>query len=210
MSAPARSPRTERADRTEHTARTERTARSPRAEPPARGPEAEAYLAAARLWTTGVGVLTARHGEDLFAKTVSSLCTLSLEPLLISVSVTARSPIVAAARGSARFAVSVLGTHQEPLARRFAAPGAGHALGFFTHAPMREDTGTPVLENSLAWFDCRLHTVLPGGDHAVLVGRVTGAHSEPGEPLLYHDGGYRTLHTPTVNPLSGPPTGARA
>ncbi|MFE4170511.1 flavin reductase family protein [Streptomyces sp. NPDC056909] len=172
---------------------------------PARSAEAEAYRGASRRWTTGVAVLTARSGEDVFAKTVSSLCTLSLEPLLVSVAVDARSPLAAAVRASARYAVSVLGAAQEPLARRFAAPGAGHALGFFTHAPMREDTGAPVLEDSLAWFDCRLHSVLPGGDHAILVGRVVAADVGQGEPLLYHDGRYRTLHH---QPMTS--TGARA
>ncbi|MDX3853954.1 flavin reductase family protein [Streptomyces sp. AK02-01A] len=173
---------------------------------PARSAEAESYRGAARRWTTGVAVLTACSGEEVFAKTVSSLCTLSLDPLLISVAVDAHSPLAAAVRGSGRYAVSVLGVNQEPLARRFAAPGAGRALGFFTHAPMRaEDTGAPVLEDSLAWFDCRLHSVLPGGDHAVLVGRVVAADGGPGEPLLYHDGQYRTLDRhPTTS------TGARA
>ncbi|MER6913501.1 flavin reductase family protein [Streptomyces sp. NPDC000594] len=167
-------------------------------------PGADAYREAARRWTTGVGVLTTRSGEDVYAKTVSSLCTLSLDPLLISVAVAARSPLAVAARASGRYAVSVLGAGQEALARRFASPGAGHALGFFTHAPMRDDTGAPVLEESLAWFDCRLHTVLPGGDHAVLVGRVIGSGGGPGDPLLYHDGGYRRLHHPPMTP-----TGAR-
>ncbi|MFC7845056.1 flavin reductase family protein [Streptomyces sp. NPDC057382] len=174
----------------------------------ARGGEAasaDAFRNASRRWTTGVAVLTARHGEEVFAKTVSSLCTLSLDPLLISVAVTTRSPLAAAVRTSRRYAVSVLAGHQEPLARHFATPGAGHALSLFTVAPMRERaTGAPVLENCLAWFDCRLHAVLPGGDHAVLVGRVVAADAGPGEPLIYHHGEYRALARPHL-----PSTGAR-
>ncbi|MFJ4621247.1 flavin reductase family protein [Streptomyces sp. NPDC088812] len=166
---------------------------------------ADAFRAAARRWTTGVALLTARHGEEVFAKTVSSLCTLSLDPLLISVAVSARSPVTAAVRADGRYAVSVLAGHQEPLARHFAAPGAGRALGLFTVAPMRaEATGVPVLEDCLAWFDCRLHTVLPGGDHVVLVGRVAAAGDRPGEPLLYHHGAYHSLAHPPI-----PSTGAR-
>ncbi len=164
----------------------------------------EAFRAAGRAWTTGVAVVTARHGDEVFAKTVSSLCTLSLDPLLISVAVRSRSPLAGAVRSDGRYAVSVLAAHQEPLARHFASPGAGRALGGFTVAPMRSEvTGAPVLEDCLAWFDCRLHTVLPGGDHAVLVGRVTAADADPGEPLLYHQGGYRSLA-----PLPLPSTGA--
>ncbi|MFD3657732.1 flavin reductase family protein [Streptomyces sp. NPDC058620] len=174
----------------------------------ARDAGTEAYLAAARHWATGVAVLTTCSGEDVYAKTVSSFCTLSLSPLLVSVAVHRHSPVVAAVRASARFAVSVLGEHQEAIATRFAAPGAGHALGFFTHAPMRvESTGAPVLEDSPAWFDCRLHTVLPGGDHSILVGRVTAAGTAPGSPLLHHHGRFRTLGRP---PAPMPSTGVRA
>lgn len=166
---------------------------------------AGSFRDAARRWTTGVAVLTARHGDEVFAKTVSSLCTLSLDPLLISVAVTARSPLASAVRGSRRYAVSILADHQEPLARHFATPGAGRALSLFTLAPMRtRATGAPVLEDCLAWFDCRLHTVLPGGDHAVLVGRVAAADGGPGEPLIYHHGEYRSLARPPL-----PSTGAR-
>ncbi|MFE2263677.1 flavin reductase family protein [Streptomyces griseosporeus] len=168
-------------------------------------PVADAFRDAARRWTTGVAVITARHGEEVFAKTVSSLCTLSLDPLLVSVAVNARSPLAAAVRADGRYAVAVLAGHQEPLARHFAAPGAGRALGLFTAAPMHvRATGAPVLEDCLAWFDCRLHTVLPGGDHAVLVGRVAAADARPGEPLVYHQGGYRSLAHPPASP-----TGAR-
>ncbi|MET9730931.1 flavin reductase family protein [Streptomyces sp. NPDC006458] len=165
----------------------------------------DAFRLAARRWTTGVALLTARHGDEVFAKTVSSLCTLSLDPLLVSVAVSARSPLTAAIRADGRYAVSVLARHQEPVARHFAAPGAGRALGLFTAAPMlHRATGAPVLEDCLAWFDCRLHTVLPGGDHAVLVGRVAAADAVPGEPLIYHHGEYRSLAG-----LPTPSTGAR-
>ncbi|MFG3513047.1 flavin reductase family protein [Streptomyces bobili] len=169
------------------------------------GTSAGSFRDAARRWTTGVALLTARHGDEVFAKTVSSLCTLSLDPLLISVAVTAHSPLASAVLRSRRYAVSVLAGHQEPLARHFATPGVGQALGLFTVAPMRtRATGAPVLEDCLAWFDCRLHTVLPGGDHAVLVGRVAAADGGGGEPLVYHHGEYRSLAGPPL-----PSTGAR-
>lgn len=62
------------------------------------------------------------------------------------------------------------------MARRFATPGAGRALGGFTAVPMRTAvTGAPLVDDALAWFDCRLHGTLPGGDHTILVGRVAAA-----------------------------------
>ncbi|MGK5531491.1 flavin reductase family protein [Streptomyces sp. URMC 129] len=174
---------------------------------------ADVFRLAARAWTTGVALLTARHGDEVFAKTVSSLCTLSLDPPLVSVAVDRRSPIATAVKGSRRFAVSVLGRDQEPLARRFATPGAGRALGFFTTVPMRPGTashGAPVLETCLAWFECGLHGVLPGGDHTLLVGRVTAADGVPDDPLLYHDGRYHSLGPTTSHGHRPTSAGARA
>ncbi|MFJ9517704.1 flavin reductase family protein [Kitasatospora sp. NPDC101801] len=154
----------------------------------------DAVRAAARYWTTGVAVLTARDGDEVFAKTVSSFTTLSLDPPLISVAVAAHSPLAAAVRADGRYAVSVLAADQQGVGRRFATPGAGRALGMFTTVPMHtEATGAPVLDHCLAWFDCRLKAVLPGGDHALLIGEVLAADGRPGEPLLYHDGQYRQL-----------------
>jgi flavin reductase (DIM6/NTAB) family NADH-FMN oxidoreductase RutF len=154
----------------------------------------DTYRTAARQWTTGVALLTAQHGDEVFAKTVSSLCTLSLKPLLVSVAVDRRSPLTAAVRTSGRYALSVLSRDQEELARRFAAPGTGRAFGFFTGLPTRYgETGAPLLEECLSWFDCRLHCVLPAGDHVLLVGRVVAADGRPGDPLLYHDGGFHAI-----------------
>ncbi|MFJ2187176.1 flavin reductase family protein [Kitasatospora sp. NPDC087861] len=160
----------------------------------------EAFRAASRGWTTGVAVVTTRAGEEVFAKTVSSFSTLSLDPLLVTVAVSRRSPLVAAVRASGRFGLSVLTDRQPSVARRFATPGAGRALGGFTAVPMRTvATGAPLVEDALAWFDCGLHGTLPGGDHTILVGRVAAADRGAGDPLLYHDGQYRVLAPTPLN-----------
>lgn len=161
----------------------------------------EAFRAASRGWTTGVAVVTTRADEEVFAKTVSSFSTLSLDPLLVTVAVSRHSPLVAAARAAGRFGLSVLTDGQSAVARRFATPGAGRALGGFTAVPMRTAvTGAPLVDDALAWFDCRLHGTLPGGDHTILVGRVAAADRGDGDPLLYHDGRYRVLDPKPLNP----------
>ncbi|MFJ5921288.1 flavin reductase family protein [Kitasatospora sp. NPDC092948] len=97
------------------------------------------FRAAARNWPTGVAVLTARWAGIDHAKTVSSFSTLSLDPLLIGVAVSRRSPLTAAVRASGRFTVAVLGEQQAALARRFATPGAGRAPGGFADLPLLTD-----------------------------------------------------------------------
>lgn len=163
----------------------------------------DAVRLAARTCASGVSVLTTRCGDDVFAKTVSSFVTLSMDPPLISVAVTRHSPLVRAVADSGRLAISVLRTGQEHLSQRFATPGAGRTTGAFDGVATRtEITGAPVIEDCLTWFDCRLHSVLPGGDHSILVGLPLAAAAAPtGVPLLYHQGGY---HAPT--PLTPPST----
>nr|BFD89805.1 flavin reductase family protein [Kitasatospora sp. Xyl93] len=179
----------------------------PAARPAAEHVTEEDFRAASRGWTSGVAVVTTRAGEEVFAKTVSSFSTLSLDPPLVTVAVGRHSPLVAAARTAGRFALSVLTDRQEPVARRFATPGAGRALGDFTAAgafaavPTRTAaTGAPLVESALAWFDCRLHAALPGGDHTILVGLVAAADHGAGAPLLYHDARYRVLAPTPLNP----------
>ncbi|GAA0382061.1 flavin reductase family protein [Streptomyces blastmyceticus] len=159
----------------------------------------EAVRQAARACATGVAILTTKSGDELFAKTVSSFVTLSMDPPLISVAVTKHSPLVQAVSDSGRLAVSVLRVGQEHLSQRFATPGAGHASGAFTGVRTRiEATGAPVLDECLSWFDCTLYNVLPGGDHSILIGLPVAVASSEGEPLLYHEGDYHALTPLTV------------
>jgi flavin reductase (DIM6/NTAB) family NADH-FMN oxidoreductase RutF len=55
-------------------------------------------------------------------------------------------------------------------------------------------SGIPVLDNSLAWFDCKVKRVEPAGDHDIVLGEVreTGRGTDT-LPLLYFDGSYAEL-----------------
>ncbi|WP_349263020.1 flavin reductase family protein [Longimicrobium sp.] len=47
-----------------------------------------------------------------------------------------------------------------------------------------------MLDDALAWVDCRVHAALPGGDHTIFIGEVLSAGAREGTPLLYYRGGY--------------------
>jgi flavin reductase (DIM6/NTAB) family NADH-FMN oxidoreductase RutF len=47
-----------------------------------------------------------------------------------------------------------------------------------------------VLDNALAWVDCRLHAEYPAGDHTIFVGEVVAGDAKEGSPLIYYRGGY--------------------
>src|SRR5213082_751594 len=95
-----------------------------------------------RLWPHGVSILSVDVDGDRMGVTVSSLVSLSLEPPLIGVSIGKEASCYELLRAAGRFAISLLGSDQEELARRFAAgfPLIVHWEG----VPTREGKGAPL------------------------------------------------------------------
>ena len=74
---------------------------------------------------------------------------------------------------------------------RYAQPGA-HLLepAHFTAG----ENGAPVIGGALAHFECELAATHEGGDHTIIVGRVTRfAADTTRAPLVFYRGGYRAL-----------------
>ena len=70
-------------------------------------------------------------------------------------------------------------------------PNAALRLRKFDGLAYHEElTGSPVLDDALAWVDCRLHGEYDGGDHTIFVGEVLAGDAVEGSPLLYYRGGY--------------------
>jgi 3-hydroxy-9,10-secoandrosta-1,3,5(10)-triene-9,17-dione monooxygenase reductase component len=95
-------------------------------------------------------------------------------------------------REAKRFAVNVLRTGQEDLARVFASKRiAREKFEAVTHTVAH---GVPVLDDSLAWLACDLRELHPGGDHTIGVGAVTHMDADgDGDPLVFFRGGYTTV-----------------
>jgi len=154
----------------------------------------DSFRLAAGRFASGVTVVTTRNGDYLYGITATSFVSLSLNPLLVTVSINLHSPILDEIRSSGAFAVNVLASDQQEVSTHFATRGRGRAEGRFDGVETSdEQTGAPIITGSLSWFDCRLYTTLEGGDHVILVGEVMAAGGKGGEPLLYWSGGYREL-----------------
>jgi flavin reductase (DIM6/NTAB) family NADH-FMN oxidoreductase RutF len=153
-----------------------------------------AYRQAAGRFASGVTVVTTRASQGHYGVTVSSFASLSLNPLLVTVSINRSSPFLEYVRSAEAFAVSVLASDQQQVAAYFAARGrTPEPAGFATVPTTSEETGAPIIDGCLSWFDCTVEDLLPGGDHEILVGRVAAAGGRTGEPLVYWAGGYRAL-----------------
>jgi flavin reductase (DIM6/NTAB) family NADH-FMN oxidoreductase RutF len=163
-----------------------------------------AFRQAAGRFASGVTVVTTRASQGHYGVTVSSFASLSLNPLLVTVSINRSSPFLEYVRSTEAFAVSVLASDQQQVAAYFAARGrTPEPAGFATVPTTSEETGAPIIDGCLSWFDCTVEDLLPGGDHEILVGRVAAAGGRTGEPLVYWAGGYRALTEASSDRLAG-------
>ena len=63
----------------------------------------------------------------------------------------------------------------------------------------------PVLDGAVGWLACDLRDLHDGGDHVIGVGTVTACDDDPSrEPLVFHDGAYRTLDPGAPRPSRQP------
>lgn len=142
-------------------------------------------------FATGVTVVTTGGPMGMHGLTANAVASLSLDPPLLLVAVDKRSQTLEFLRANRCFAVNILGRDQEAISRRFALPGPKDFLGLDLTTDVTE---APILAGCLAYADCRLYEILPGGDHEIFVGEVVGgAADEVGDPLLYFAGAYRRL-----------------
>jgi flavin reductase (DIM6/NTAB) family NADH-FMN oxidoreductase RutF len=152
------------------------------------------FRQAAGRFASGVTVVTTTAAEGAYGVTVSSFASLSLNPLLVTVSINQSSQLLEYVRAVKAFAVSVLATDQHQVAQYFATSGRRPEPAGFSAVPtIAYETGAPIIEGCLSWFDCVLEDILPGGDHEILIGRVASAGGRTGEPLVYWAGEYRQL-----------------
>jgi flavin reductase (DIM6/NTAB) family NADH-FMN oxidoreductase RutF len=142
-------------------------------------------------FATGVAIVTvvAPDGRPL-GMTANSLSSVSLRPPLISVCVDQEAEMHGAILRVTDFVINVLGSHQETLARRFADKHEDRFEGIgYNLTP----EGLILLGGALAHIECHRHAEYPGGDHTIIIGRVTGGTTSKGRPLLYYRGGYAAI-----------------
>ncbi|WP_199915148.1 flavin reductase family protein [Parazoarcus communis] len=143
------------------------------------------------LFPTGVTIVTTwdDQGRPVGA-TVSSFNTVSLDPPLVLFSLARNSACCEAFAAGGALAIHVLGHEQSELSSRFAR-GGGDKWVDLNYAP--GELGAPLLDDTLASFECSLFAQYPGGDHIIFVAEVDNLRFRDGEPLVFCAGGYRKL-----------------
>jgi 3-hydroxy-9,10-secoandrosta-1,3,5(10)-triene-9,17-dione monooxygenase reductase component len=146
-------------------------------------------------FASGVTVVTSMSGGAPVGMTAQSFSSVSLNPPLVTFIPAKSSRAWPAIQRSGKFCVNFLAHDQADISNTMASRGVDKFAGV-PWSPSRE-TGSPVLEGTLGYVDCQIHTVHEAGDHYVVIGRVldlemSDADPDSVQPLLFFQGQYRT------------------
>lgn len=146
-------------------------------------------------FATGVSVVAARHGPLLAGMTANAIATISIDPPILMASIARKAETHGAIVGSHAFSINVLSADQQGLAECFAEPTTALKLTCFCDAAWHEaETGSPILEGALAYFDCRLTERHAVGDHTLFLGEIVAAgYRDDAVPLLWYGSRYRRV-----------------
>lgn len=138
------------------------------------GDETARFRDAAGRFATGVTVVSTLADGVPHAMTVNSFMSVSIEPLLVLVSLRNDARTRRHIHRSGVFAVTVLGADQESVARWFAHPQRPAGAMAFADVDWRPGpvTGAPVLPDGVGYFDCEVQATHSAGDHSLIVGAV--------------------------------------
>jgi len=138
----------------------------------------DAKKTALRMIPYGMYVLTSKSqdGQEVSAATVNWLTQTSFAPPLVAVGVKGDSTAHAHITDTGVFAVNVIGKDQLDTAFTFfkSLEREGDSIGgqAFVAGP---ETGSALLTNSPAWWECKVVGQLDQGDHTLFLGEVLEA-----------------------------------
>ena len=161
--------------------------------------DARAFRDVCGRFATGVTVVTMHDGGQPHGFTVNAFASVSLDPSLLLVCIDKAASVYEAMERAGSFTVNILTEDQRELADFFASHGReeeGDTMGGFPYRSGK--TGSPILEGTLGWIDCRFWRQSDAGDHTMVLGEVVDMEllRPDGAPLLFYAGGYRRLGGP--------------
>ena len=129
-----------------------------------------------RMIPYGLYVLTAKGKDDaVAAATVNWVTQASFAPPLVVAGVKADSHTHALIKESKAFALNVLGKGQQAMAFTFFKPAERKGSTISGEPYHAGSTGSPILDNTPAFVECRVVASVEKGDHSVFVGEVVDA-----------------------------------
>ncbi|MEV0366769.1 flavin reductase family protein [Nocardia fusca] len=154
------------------------------------------FKSALGRFCSGVTIVTATGPDGPVGFSCQSFSSLSLEPPYICFCPAVTSTSWPRIRAAGSFCVNVLAGDQDEVCRAFARSGTDKFAGVEW---TRGGNGAPRLAGSLVSLECTLEEEVPGGDHTIVIARVTAVGPiREAEPLLFYRSSFRDLASEPV------------
>ena len=122
-----------------------------------------------------LALVGSRSGDEWNAMTTSWITQLSMEPVLIGVSIDNSSVTRRLVAAGGSFTVNLWSAEDTRVFVKFSKPAA-YQEGTLNGRPIREGvTGAPVFEEAVAWLECRVANAIDFGTHTLFAGEVVDA-----------------------------------
>ncbi|MEM5476304.1 flavin reductase family protein [Pacificibacter sp. AS14] len=143
-------------------------------------------------FATGVTVITtvAQDGTPI-GLAANSFSSISLEPALVSWSLSLNAPSLSAFRHHGHFAINFLSEDSMDLAQNFSRPSDDKFAAVDWTPGVK---GLPTLDRASAVLECHTISQIEGGDHEIYIGNVLKFTTGPEKPpLLFFKGKFAKL-----------------
>ena len=136
--------------------------------------------------THGVYVVAVADGEQTNAFTAAWVMQVSFSPVLLAISINPEHYSYQLLKQGKVCSINVLSQQQMSMAEHFGQSGIKDKMSVGTWAAAL--TGAPVLQESLAYFDCRVSHEISAGDHQLVICEVLEARQlNVGIAMQYND-----------------------
>ena len=143
-----------------------------------------------RRFAAGVTLVTFNENDKFGGLTVSSFCSLSMNPPLVLICIDRKIVSHESLKNSYTFGINICNSEQGKLAWDFANSKVDKNELIKSLPHTLTDLGTPLLKDSLASMECKITERHDGGDHTIFIGQVeNGNFDENSKPLLYYGSG---------------------
>ena len=137
-------------------------------------------------FATGVTIVSTIDDDGKpVGMTVNSFTSVSLDPPLVLWNIGINQPSYDIFLNAKGYSVSILSKDQRDICNLFSSSvdNKFNNIDF-----LLSDNGFPIIQKSLAWFDCLKWNNYPGGDHQILVGEVINFNANENDPLIFWNG----------------------
>lgn len=147
---------------------------------------------------SGVVAVAASVKGQLTGIAASSFTSVSIEPPLVSFSISTSSSTWPQLREADRVGISVLADHHDVVCRQLAGPREERFAGL----PFKvTGNGSVLLDEAVATYDCSIREEIGAGDHVIVLLEVHEVGGGDGEhPLVFHRSAFAKLHRDDLDP----------